>query len=87
MSKGRTPLDQSVGALVATRFLPDDDDDDEHISQKAQDKLKVAAGEGTLDHAYEPVRFGNAKGLSMLEKLDEMTRLSMNALLFSSEFI
>lgn len=51
------------------------------------EKLKAAAEEGTLEHAYEPVRFGNAGGLSALENLDQMPGLSMNALIFSSKLI
>lgn len=84
MSKDFTPPpDQSVEALVATRFLHEDGGD-QHISRKAQDKLKAAAEEGTLDHAYEPMRFGNSRGLSVLESLDDMPRLSRDALIFSS---
>lgn len=56
------------------------------ICRKAQDTLKAAAEEGTLYHAYESARFGNAGGWSV-EKLDEMRRLSMNALIFSSKLI
>lgn len=76
----------SKDALVASRFL-NDDDDDQHICRNAQDRLKAAAKEGTLNHVYEPARFGNAGGLSVLEKLDEMPRLSMNALIFSSKLM
>lgn len=37
----------SKDTLVATRCL-NDDDNDQHICRKAQDKLKAAAEEGTI---------------------------------------
>lgn len=83
MSKEFTPpLDQTVDALVTTRFAYEDDDDEQQIAKTAETQIKEAAKEGTVDYGYEPLRFGNSNGLSMFEKLDDMTRLSMNVLIF-----
>lgn len=69
----------SKDALVATRFL-NDDDDDQHICRKAQDKLKAAnigscVRTSEIRKCWRMVRAGN---------LDEMRCLSMPALIFSS---
>ena len=57
------------------------------ISERVQKELRADVQKGTLDFGYEPVRFGNTKELSMLEKFDKIDRLGMNALIFSSQFI
>lgn len=41
--------------------------DPDKIPQRALDKLRAEIEKGTLDPAHEPIRFGNTKGLSILE--------------------
>lgn len=57
--------------------------------KEGEEKLRTEVDEETMDHTYDPMRFGKTKASSVQDKLDGMPRLGMNTLssfLFQSSF-
>jgi hypothetical protein len=53
----------------------DECDDSDIISEACEERRQACSNEATVDWTIDPVRHGNSKGLSVLEKLD--ARLEM----------
>ena len=67
------PLTSPVEAIIISQFQQSDEKlDDDDIEEAAQNKIKQALTETSVDRASEMIRWGNSSGLSTLEKFDEM---------------
>lgn len=81
------PSDQNIDAILVAQFLHDESDGSEEISRVAQEHIPTGAKEATVDRAFEPMRWGISRGLSILEKLETIPRLGMKILIFSPKLI
>lgn len=62
----------SLELIIASSLKVDDDhNDSDDISIAARQEIEKEARNSTLDRTYEPMRWGNSRGLSALENMEE----------------
>lgn len=67
------PTSSPIDAIVVSRFEQVDSNlEDEEIHETAATETKRAVTDATIDRSNDPIRWGNSKGLSVLERLDQM---------------
>lgn len=72
MKRYRTPpVEFAVKAILMSDFGRDSFSDND-VGDKAREAIEKAANEATVDHNQEPVRWGNAQGLTHLEDQDRL---------------
>lgn len=72
------PSDDAVGPILCSDFRPDVSDTSDNIDDAAKIQMNQAAGTATIDRAHDQVRWGNSKGLSILEKVEAIPRMREN---------
>jgi hypothetical protein len=68
------PTQETVDGILVSGFQCEDSTVQDEIDHRAREVFERVMDEATTDRAHEPIRWGNAPGLTILEQLDDHTK-------------